>query len=132
MLDWTTIHLLSAKGALSTEDARHAVPSRRPPAPRRSFLVPALLLLGLLLVALFLTVANTRRQQEIRALPTEARAQILRHGLDELRTVCREPEAADGALRARCIEQARFLLLLPECGPECRSIAKAALPRARR
>jgi hypothetical protein len=53
-------------------------------------------------------------------------------GQAELRTICRDPSAAEGPPREHCIEEARLVLALPECGPECRLVATAVLPHARR
>lgn len=61
----------------------------------------------------------------IRALPPEERrAQFLRTE-EELRTVCADPPQA---LRARCREQAAFLLRFPECGAECRCLVERLFP----
>jgi hypothetical protein len=130
MLDWNMIHLLAAKGAPLSEGA--SALRARPPRPERSFVAPALILLAVIVVAFLMAMSVTRKEAEIRALPADARAQILRHGVAELQTLCREPSAADGPLRARCIDEARFVLMLPECGPGCRTAATAALPQPRR
>jgi hypothetical protein len=132
MLDWNTIHLLAAKGAPLAVTGRIRSPQPRPPRTRRSFVAPALWLLAAILAAGLLALTVNRKEAAIRALPPDARAQILEHGLTELSTICHEPSASEGPLHARCVEQAKLVLLLPECGPECRTVATLALPHARR
>jgi hypothetical protein len=131
MLDWNTIHILAAKEASLAEGGRTATPRPSPSRTERSFAAPALGLLALLVVGIWTALA-LRKEAAVRALPASTRAQILQHGLAELRTICREPGAAQGPLRERCVEQAKFVLALPECGPQCRAVAIPVLPRARR
>jgi hypothetical protein len=130
MLDWTTIHLLAARGAAPSKlmSAPHAPRS----LPQRAFVVPALILFGVVAVAFWIAMSLGRKDAEIRVLPAAIRAQILQNGASELRTICREPSAVHGPLRARCIEQAKFVLALPECGPACQAAATAVLPHGRR
>jgi hypothetical protein len=94
--------------------------------------MPALLLFALCIAALLTAVSLKSKQEALHALPAATRSQLLEHGRAELRTMCREPSAADGPLREHCIEEARLVLALPECGPECRLVATAVLPHARR
>jgi hypothetical protein len=90
------------------------------------------MLLALVVVAFSIAMSVRHKEAAIRALPADTRAQILQHSVEELQTLCRRPVAADGALHARCIEQAKVVLMLPECGTECRAAATAVLPHARR
>jgi hypothetical protein len=95
-------------------------------------MMPALLLFALCIAALLTTVSLRSKQEAFHALPPPTRSQLLEHGLAELRTMCSEPSAGDGPLHDHCIEEARLVLALPECGPPCRIVATAALPHARR
>jgi hypothetical protein len=65
-------------------------------------------------------------------LTIEARQSLYRRTLDEVETLCREPAASSGALRAHCVEQARFVQQLPECKTLCMQSANAVLPHSRR
>jgi hypothetical protein len=104
-----------------------------PPDPRRvrhPHAIPTLMILALLLVGLVIVVAQNREQEFTRDLPPEARALIFRQSLVEVGSTCVETYAARGPLREHCIEQARFILQFPECGPECRTVANTVLPHA--
>jgi hypothetical protein len=115
-----------------TEDQRTAANQPRPRHERPTFAVPALILLAVCL-GTFLTAISLRdKEAAISAWPPEARSQLLQHGLTELRTTCREPYAVEGILRDHCIEEARLMLALPECGATCRTDASATLPHGRR
>jgi hypothetical protein len=105
-----------------------------PTAPHRGrpHLIPILAALGVLLFGLFIAIAQNRKQEAVRDLPPEARAQIFRQDLSELRSICLEGYAARGALHDHCIEEAQFVLLFPECDPGCRATASAVLPHAHR
>jgi hypothetical protein len=96
----------------------------------RTLLVLAALALALVTGGLLLGV--TRGEEVVRKLPVEARTQIFRDNSTEVRSTCRQSYAEQGPLRDHCVEQARFILLFPECGPECRAAANAILPHARR
>ncbi|HEY2904135.1 MAG TPA: hypothetical protein VGL59_26340 [Polyangia bacterium] len=95
-------------------------------------MTPALVFLGLTLAVLFGVVWLGNKQEAVRALPPETRVKLLQHGLDELRSICRTPYATSGPVRDHCIQQASFVLLLPECGTACRNAAAAIVPRALR
>jgi hypothetical protein len=123
--------------------ARSMVPLRSVPrdghvdtassGPRpRSHALPVAVILGLVVVGVLIGAAEIRREQAIGALPPQARIRILGETVRELRSVCLEGYAANGPVRDHCIDEARFVLLLPECGPDCRTAANAVLPRTRR
>ena len=104
-----------------------------PPDPRRDWhphSIPVVMILALVLVALLIVVAQNREQGFIRDLPPEARAHMFHQSLTEVRSTCVETYAAHGPLREHCVEQARFILRFPECGPECRTVANTVLPHA--
>ena len=105
-----------------------------PPPPRRwrSRLIPVFAVLAVVLFGLFIAITQSRKQEAVRDLPPEARAQIFRQDLSELRSICLESYAARGALHDHCIEEAQFVLLFPECDPGCRATASAVLPHAHR
>jgi hypothetical protein len=90
------------------------------------------MILGLALIGVLIGVVQLRREDAIRELPAPARTQISQESVRELRSVCLESYAVHGPLRDHCVEEARFVLLLPECGPDCRNAANAVLPRSRR
>jgi hypothetical protein len=106
--------------------------SPSPLHPWRSYLIPLLAVLGLVLLGLFIAIKQNRRQETVRDLPAQARAQIFRQSLTEVRSICLESYAARGALHDHCIEEAQFVLLFPECDPGCRATASAVLPHAHR
>ena len=129
MLDPHTINLQLARNARASDRSgrMNAPRSRRP----RPYLAPALLFLGLVVATVTFGVVLKQKADAIRALPNEVRAQIMGHALAELRSLCVEDYGRREPLRAHCIEQARFVMLLPECGPDCRAAATVVLPRVR-
>jgi hypothetical protein len=131
ILDWNTIRVLAAKGAPLAEVTRAGAPGPSPPRPDGSFAAVALRFFVLIIVGVWIALA-LRKAAAIRNLPADARVELLQHGLTELKTICRDQGAADGPLRERCVEQAKLVLLLPECGSECRAVATPVLPRAHR
>ena len=68
----------------------------------------------------------------IERLPAQTRRGLYEETLNEVANVCRGDAASTGDLRDHCIEQARFLLRLPECGETCRHAVQVILPHARR
>lgn len=98
----------------------------------RSLLIPTVAALALILSGFLIAIAQNQRREALRNLPLERRAQLFRQSLTEVGSTCLESYAAQGALRDHCIEQAHFVLMFPECGPECRSAANAVLPHAHR
>ena len=104
----------------------------KPTRGRKAYLVPFLGVLALALVALLIGAILRSQDKAVRAVPPEARAQIFQQSLKELRSTCLESYAAQGPLRQHCIGQAKFVLLFPECGPECQKAATAVLPHAYR
>ena len=102
------------------------------PEPARSYAVPIFAFLALLVVGILFGLTQVQQGGSIAALPAGARAQLFRDSLAEVQSTCLEPYAARGSLRDHCVEQARFVLRFPECGPECRRAANAVLPHAHR
>jgi len=105
-----------------------------PPAQHRwrSRLIPVLAVLAVVLFGLVVAITQNRKQETVRDLPPEARAQIFRQSLTEVRSICLESYATRGALHDHCIEEAQFVLLFPECDPGCRATASAVLPHVHR
>ena len=105
-----------------------------PPPPRapRSAAVPVAVAFALLLTGLAVALAQNQAVTAIRDLPSEARGRIFHERLSEVRSTCVQSYAARGPLRNLCVEEARLLLLFPECGPECRAAANTVLPHAHR
>jgi hypothetical protein len=100
--------------------------------PPRSYAIFGLALVGLLLAAALVAVEQNRTIDSVRLVPVEVRAGLLQDGLTNLRSTCLAGYAAQGPLRDYCIDQAHFVVVLPECGPDCRAAAGAVLPHARR
>src|SRR6476659_2429046 len=61
--------------------------------------------------------------REVAALGEPERQALYRHGMDELRTLCR----GHGGLREHCAEEARLVRRLPECDAECRGLTATVL-----
>jgi hypothetical protein len=68
----------------------------------------------------------------LRELPAETRQTLYVETLGELTSVCRGLPAATGILRDHCLEEARFVVQLPECTDACRHTVALILPHARR
>ena len=100
---------------------------------RRARWLLAPILVGAL--GLFWLGAFLSRSQEVaglRSLSVEARRGLVVRIVDELESICRSPAAASGRLRAHCVEQAHFVLLIPECTETCQRTAAGTLPHAGR
>jgi hypothetical protein len=115
--------------------ARHDPPLRAEVgAPRqaarswRSYAIPIIVALALVVLGVVMGVVQNRKEATIRDLPPDARAQLFRQSLTEVRSLCLESYAAAGPVRDHCTAQARFILVFPECGPDCRLAARAVLP----
>jgi hypothetical protein len=101
-------------------------------APReRSFAIPALVVLALMLLGLVVAITQ-HRADALFDVPLEARELIVRRSLLEMRSTCRESYAARGPLRDHCIEVARFVVRFSECRSECQAAVNAVLPHAHR
>jgi hypothetical protein len=86
-------------------------------------------------LGLFWAGAFLSRSQEVaglRTLSAEARRILVTRTVDELGTICRGTAAASGSLREHCVDQAHFVLLIPECGDACQRAAVGVLPHAGR
>ena len=68
----------------------------------------------------------------LRELPAETRHTLFVETLGELTSVCRGSPAATGILRDHCVDEARFVVQLPECTDACRHAVALILPHARR
>jgi hypothetical protein len=94
--------------------------------------VVALVGAGLLFVAI-VALSGLDFGGKIRDLPPGLRGELYRRSLGDAESACALPAAGDGgALHEHCLEQARFLLLFPECDAHCRTLATSILPRAHR
>jgi hypothetical protein len=94
-------------------------------------------LLALIVGALGLFWAGVRlsyREETagLHQLSSQARQSLYARTLDEVSTICQQEAAASGSLRDHCVEQARFLMQLPECNDACQRAAALTLPHARR
>jgi hypothetical protein len=86
---------------------------------------------GLMLIA-GLTIGQWQSTASLRQVPEAVRVAEYRRALADAEQACTRPEAADGSLRAHCLDEARFLILFPDCDGRCRAVVEAILPRARR
>jgi hypothetical protein len=94
-----------------------------------------LLVLVIAAFALFwagVTLSNREAMVGLRELPAEARHTLFVETLGELTGVCRGLPAATGILRDHCVEEARFVVQLPECTAACQRAVALILPHARR
>jgi hypothetical protein len=69
-----------------------------------------------------------RAEQSIRGLPPAIRHDVYEGTLSEIRRVCLQPTALQGALREHCLQQARFLERFPECTADCQAAVSRVLP----
>ena len=100
-------------------DASERADERR--GPLRGYLVVALV--ALVGWGGMLAWQEHQLGRELAALGDPERQALYRHGMDELRTVCR----AHGGLGEHCAEEARLLRRLPECDAECRALTAKVL-----
>jgi hypothetical protein len=79
-----------------------------------------------------LTCGESRGTQEdlARQAPVE-RAAYFERAWTDLAAGCRAGPGESDAVHHHCVEQARFVLLFPECTADCRSRAMTLLPRSR-
>lgn len=101
----------------------------RPSASRalRFYAIPLLAVLALVLIRVALPIRRSFDARAMEAVPADVRARLFDVSLAEVRSTCLQGHAARGPLRAHCVAQARFVELLPECGPECRAAAAVVL-----
>jgi hypothetical protein len=62
-------------------------------------------------------------------LTEEMRQGLYQRALDDVKAGCQVPQAKLGLLRQHCVDQARFLQLLPECTADCIAVARGVLTR---
>ena len=91
-----------------------------------------ILFVGVITLIAGLAVGQWRSATSLRDIPEVVRVAQYRRALADAEETCTRPEAAEGPLRGHCVDQARFLILFPECDAHCRSVVEAILPRARR
>jgi len=97
---------------------------------RRSW--PVLGTLAVLLGLAYVLATPRREAAQLRQLPDGAREALYQRTLAETSSLCRLPAAASGVVRDHCLEEARFLLMFPECDRDCRFAAGSVLPHAHR
>jgi len=88
--------------------------------------------LAILLGLAYVLATPGREAAQLHRLPDGARVALYQRTLAETTSLCRLPSAASGVVHDHCVEQARFLLMFPECDRECRFAAGSVLPHARR
>jgi hypothetical protein len=99
---------------------------------RRAAITALVAVLALLGAGLCFTRIDARDARQAESLPAQTRSELYAHGMEELTTICLQPSAVAGSLREHCLEQARFVVLLPECKSDCRSAVGAVQPHARK
>jgi hypothetical protein len=114
-----------ARPELPAQEAARSGAARRSVRPAFIALVTGCLLVGSFLVV---TIHEVRAGRELDALPSKLRHDLYVRTLDELGGVCLQPVATEGALRAHCLDQARFVERMSECAGTCRSIVSRVLP----
>jgi hypothetical protein len=100
--------------------------ARRPLSLREvaRVVLTGLVVLGLAVALLWRMGAEQRAID--RMDPTERRA-VYEQAFGELQRLC-GAGPRDDALERRCAEQIRFVTRFPECGPECREVARRHNP----
>jgi len=108
------------------------IPSEPPSSPSKPFApgglarpwwkdLLAMVALGAVLALLVGWLASERRA--VLAMEPAAREAVFREAWEGFQRLC--VETREAALRARCREEARFLLLFPECQGACREQGRA-------
>jgi hypothetical protein len=110
--------------------ARELDPAQR--ERRARWIVLAMLIGGLGLFWAGTALSLREDATGIRELPAQVRRGLYTRTLDEVETLCRQESASAGSLRDHCVEQARFVMQLPECTEDCRHAAAMIMPHARR
>jgi hypothetical protein len=87
---------------------------------------------GTAILILGLVVGQWNRVTSLSHVPASIRADEYARALTDAEATCARPEAADGALRQHCLDEAQFLVLFPECDARCRGVVETILPHARR
>jgi len=98
------------------------------PQARKRRLLTLCGVLGALVLALFI-VDRTVIPHGPRAAPMteQMRQGLYQRALDDVKAGCAVPQAKLGILRQHCVDQARFLQLLPECTGDCVALARGVL-----
>jgi hypothetical protein len=121
---------------LKDRSQRRAHGTQVAPPPGRQSRRPALTALAAVVAlvgaGVLFTLVDARNVRRAQSLSDATRRELYDHGMQELTTICTLPSAAAGPLREHCLEQARFVALLPECRTECRLAVGAVQPHARR
>ncbi len=114
-------------------EQRPSGPSRDAQKERRArWILLALVVAALALYWGGVALSHREAVAGLRELPAETRHTLFVETLGELTSVCRGSPAATGILRDHCIDQARFLVQLPECTDACQRTVALILPHARR
>jgi hypothetical protein len=92
----------------------------------RSLAKIGLVLLGITAAILLLMWSEGSERRAIRDMPPSERQALLSRTLENLKSVCAEPE---DAMRGFCGDQARLVLEFPECDDACQSLARRQLSR---
>jgi hypothetical protein len=91
----------------------------------------ALLALGIILAGILVGILQWNADQEqrraIQALAPSERQALVERTLRNLDALC-----GDAVLSRQCEDEARLLLLIPECEPPCQQRARDSLPHATR
>jgi hypothetical protein len=122
--------IISLADRRSGRRQQHRAPIVSKPTRPTRLIVAAVLCVGLLPFVAALFLVSKRDHGVVGAQPDRTQQELYLRALDELRGLCLRSEAALGPVRDHCVAQARFVLLLPACGDECRRVATPVLPQA--
>jgi hypothetical protein len=92
----------------------------------RSLVKIGLVLAGIAAAILLLMWSEGSERRAIRDMPPSERQALLSRTLENLKSVCGEPE---DAMRGFCGDQARLVLEFPECDEACQNLARRQLSR---
>jgi hypothetical protein len=97
--------------------------------PARRFLA-ALLVVALTVVVGGISLGHRQPGdvEQVAGLSPQQRASWFARTRADVTEGCADVRQSAGVLRQHCADQARFLLLFPECDPLCRSVALRLLP----
>jgi hypothetical protein len=130
MAQWGTVISIEARrrpGGTGTPPADEI----RPGPSGRAFLVGLLSFCVVAVFALLIWVHQREGERQVREMPQDARLTLYTQVLAQVQS-CRDVSATTGPLRDHCTDQARFVLLFPECVGSCQRAAYDVLPHAHR
>jgi hypothetical protein len=105
-------------------------PARDPSALRRTLGVMAVFLaMGLAALGLSALPTAESPREAVARMPEARRADFVERTRDDLEHACQRGDTVPDPVRTHCVEQARFLLLFPECKQDCQQLVSRFLPQ---